>query len=122
MYKVAKLSSKNRNALFLKYANEYGCNVAIVEKDFWVTLMLDYLFHKSLFKDYFIFKGGTSLSKCFNIINRFSEDIDLIIKWNLLTDENPNNARSKTQQEKYNKKINNLASDFISMKEMINDD
>jgi hypothetical protein len=47
-----------------------------IEKDVWVTLMLRMIF-TSDHADHFIFKGGTSLSKAFNLINRFSEDIDL---------------------------------------------
>ncbi len=113
MYNIAKLSNKDKDALFSKYAFEYGINKAIVEKDFWVTLVLDYLFHKCEYKDYFIFKGGTSLSKCFKIIDRFSEDIDLILKWDLLTDENPDLERSNRQQDIYNKGINELAGKFI---------
>ena len=113
MYNVAKLDDKNRDIIFTKYAYDYGNNKAIIEKDFWVTLVLDYLFHKCKYKDYFIFKGGTSLSKCFNLINRFSEDIDLILKWDILTDDDPNKARSNTKQDVYNKHINELAADFI---------
>ncbi len=116
MYNIAKLSDKDRDVLFTRYVFERGNNKAIVEKDFWVTLVLDYLFHKCLYKDYFIFKGGTSLSKCFNIINRFSEDIDLILKWNILTNDNTNNVRSNRQQDIYNKNINKLAAEFISNK------
>lgn len=47
-----------------------------VEKDAWVTLMLRMIFTSDL-ANYLIFKGGTSLSKAFNLIQRFSEDIDL---------------------------------------------
>lgn len=36
-----------------------------------------------------MFKGGTSLSKVFNLIGRFSEDIDLILDWRLVSKENP---------------------------------
>lgn len=43
MYSIAKLSPKERNLLFSKFALERGINISIVEKDFWVTLMLDYL-------------------------------------------------------------------------------
>ena len=56
-----------------------GMHEAIIEKDFWVCLMLDYLFHKCKWKTNFTFKGGTSLSKCYHLIQRFSEDIDLIL-------------------------------------------
>lgn len=47
-----------------------------VEKDVWVTLMLRMIFTSEL-SDHLIFKGGTSLSKAFGLIQRFSEDIDL---------------------------------------------
>lgn len=116
MYNIAKLTDKDRNILFSTYAQQNGKNIAIIEKDFWVTLMLDYLFHESEYKDYFIFKGGTSLSKCFGIIDRFSEDIDLILRWDILTDDNPNKQRSKNKQDKYNKLMNKLTADFIKNK------
>ena len=116
MYNIARLNDEDRNTIFSNYVFKYGSNIAIVEKDFWVCLVLDYLFHKSKYKDYFIFKGGTSLSKCFNIINRFSEDIDLIIRWDLLTDDNPDKTRSNRAQDIYNKNINMLAADFIKNK------
>ncbi len=116
MYNVARLSDKDRDVIFTRYAFEYGNNKSIIEKDFWVTLVLDYLFHKCRYKDYFIFKGGTSLSKCFSIINRFSEDIDLILRWDLLTDDNPDKERTNRQQDIYNKKINQQAADFIANK------
>lgn len=116
MYNIAKLSNNDRDIVFKKYSFEYSISEAIVEKDFWVTLILDYFFHKCKYKDYFIFKGGTSLSKCFNIIERFSEDIDLILRWDLLTDDDPNKERSKRQQDIYNKNINLLAANFIKEK------
>lgn len=116
MYNIAKLSNNDRDIVFKKYSFEYSISEAIVEKDFWVTLILDYLFHKCKYKDYFIFKGGTSLSKCFNIIERFSEDIDLILRWDLLTDDDPNKERSNRQQDIYNKNINLLAANFIKEK------
>ncbi|QCR25249.1 nucleotidyl transferase AbiEii/AbiGii toxin family protein [Pontibacter sp. SGAir0037] len=49
-----------------------------VEKDYWVTLVLYRLAH-SPYVEQAIFKGGTSLSKAYNLIERFSEDIDLAI-------------------------------------------
>jgi hypothetical protein len=49
-----------------------------IEKDYWVTYALHQLFHSKV-KDLVVFKGGTSLSKCYNVINRFSEDIDLVV-------------------------------------------
>jgi len=49
-----------------------------IEKDYWVTYALKTIFAHDIGKDT-IFKGGTALSKCFNLIERFSEDIDLVV-------------------------------------------
>jgi hypothetical protein len=49
-----------------------------VEKDYWVTFALYTIFNSPIGGET-VFKGGTALSKCFNIINRFSEDIDLVV-------------------------------------------
>jgi predicted nucleotidyltransferase component of viral defense system len=49
-----------------------------VEKDYWVTFILGRL-SQSASRDKVVFKGGTSLSKVFKLIARFSEDIDLAI-------------------------------------------
>lgn len=49
-----------------------------VEKDYWVTYVLHTIFHNDIGKDT-IFKGGTALSKCYHLIERFSEDIDLVV-------------------------------------------
>lgn len=50
-----------------------------VEKDYWVTFALKQIFTDANSKDIAVFKGGTSLSKCFKIIERFSEDIDMVV-------------------------------------------
>ncbi len=49
-----------------------------VEKDYWVTLALHRIFHSEIGNDT-VFKGGTALSKCYGLIERFSEDIDLVV-------------------------------------------
>ena len=49
-----------------------------VEKDYWVTYVLFTIFNDKIGSDT-VFKGGTALSKCYNIIERFSEDIDLVV-------------------------------------------
>jgi len=49
-----------------------------VEKDYWVTLALYYIFSNKIGNSC-IFKGGTALSKCNRLINRFSEDIDIVL-------------------------------------------
>jgi hypothetical protein len=62
------------------------------------------------------FKGGTSLSKVFNLIGRFSEDIDLILDWREVTEADPYQPRSKTQQNKFNEAVNEQAKVYIKEK------
>ena len=50
-----------------------------VEKDYWVTYILHLIFSDERVKNDAVFKGGTALSKCFSLIDRFSEDIDLVV-------------------------------------------
>jgi len=84
MKEVAKLQIKDRMELFQATAISMGMQPNVIEKDFWVCFTLDYLFHRCPWKDSITFKGGTSLSKAFNLISRFSEDIDLILDWRVL--------------------------------------
>lgn len=114
MKKIARLSNEERQELFLATAVKSGMRPEITEKDFWVCFMLDHLFHKCEYKDAFVFKGGTSLSKSYHIIERFSEDIDLILDWRKIIKDNSNpwDERSKTKQDSYNKQINNEAARF----------
>ena len=77
--------------------------------------MLDYLFHRCAWKENLAFKGGTSLSKAYDLIERFSEDIDLILDWRMLgygMDE-PWEERSNTKQDIFNKEANTKAEDFL---------
>lgn len=115
MRKIACLPDSDRRELFLNTADKMGLNDAIVEKDFWVCFTLDYLFHRCPFKDFITFKGGTSLSKAFNLISRFSEDIDLILDWRILGYKvlEPWEKRSNTKQDAFNKEANNRAEIFL---------
>ena len=116
MRNVAKLSDNDRRELFRNTADKMGLHDSIVEKDFWVCFMLDYLFHRSAWKDTITFKGGTSLSKAFNLINRFSEDIDLILDWRVLGYglNEPWEQRSNTKQDAFNKEANTRAEIFLA--------
>ncbi len=67
----------NRDEAFRQAAAELGFAKSIVEKDFWVCWSLQNLFALPSFGDHLIFKGGTSLSKAYDVIHRFSEDVDL---------------------------------------------
>jgi len=116
MYNILDLSKEDRRTIFRNTAGGMGVHEAIIEKDYWVCLVLDYLFSKSQYSKNIAFKGGTCLSKCFNIINRFSEDIDLILDWRLLGCgyNEPWEERSKTKQDAFNKALNTKAEEFIS--------
>jgi len=77
--KIIQADSADRRALFEETALRIGCAPANVEKDFWVCWTLDALFNKITIKPRLLFKGGTSLSKAFGLIKRFSEDIDVTV-------------------------------------------
>lgn len=62
-------------------AEEFGLGTFQVEKDYYVSLFLKEL-QKLDSNIQIVFKGGTSLSKCYDVIDRFSEDIDLAVKFN----------------------------------------
>lgn len=78
MDKVARLPLTDRAALFGETGAGRGVANTIIEKDFWVCWTLKRLFDlPEAAAASLVFKGGTSLSKAFGIIRRFSEDIDL---------------------------------------------
>jgi hypothetical protein len=116
MRTIARLPDSDRLELFRNTADKMGLNDAIVEKDFWVCFTLDYLFHRSPWKNAITFKGGTSLSKAFNLISRFSEDIDLILDWRILGYglNEPWEQRSNTKQDAFNKEANRRAENFLA--------
>ena len=115
MRNIARIAAEDREALFHNTAEAMKMTDAIIEKDFWVCYMLDYLFHRLEWKDHIAFKGGTSLSKAYGLIERFSEDIDLILDWRVLgygIDE-PWEQRSNTKQDIFNKEANTRAEEFL---------
>jgi hypothetical protein len=74
---VARSAPADREALFTVTAERMGVTSPVIpEKDFWVSWLLAKLFGLGGVPS-LLFKGGTSLSKCFGLIDRFSEDIDL---------------------------------------------
>jgi hypothetical protein len=112
---IAKLTAPERRELFAETAARMRITPAIAEKDFWVCWTLGRLFADPELARLLIFKGGTSLSKVFNLIERFSEDIDLILDWRSVAGEiDPAAERSATQQAALNKALNEKAQAFIS--------
>lgn len=75
----AFLPASERVAYFQQAAANLGMPPHVVEKDFWVCWMLKRLFALESVSNSLLFKGGTSLSKAYGLIRRFSEDIDLSI-------------------------------------------
>jgi predicted nucleotidyltransferase component of viral defense system len=73
------LSIARRDLAFEQAAAARGLNAAILEKDFWVCWLVCVLFAQSEIGPHLVFKGGTSLSKVFGVIDRFSEDVDLSV-------------------------------------------
>ena len=73
-----QLSKEQQQMVLTQAANKTGLPVQAVEKDLWVTQVLQLVFALPIAK-HLVFKGGTSLSKVWRVIRRFSEDIDLAI-------------------------------------------
>jgi predicted nucleotidyltransferase component of viral defense system len=73
-----KTDEAEKVAVFNAIATQKGMKPFAVEKDWWVSRTLEIIFQMEIAK-HLVFKGGTSLSKGWNLINRFSEDIDLAI-------------------------------------------
>ena len=89
-----------------------------MEKDIWVCVLLERIFTDQDYRNRFVFKGGTSLSKVYRAIHRFSEDIDLILDWRLLGyglsgGEEDLILQSRTKQDRLNKEIDAKGGNFI---------
>jgi len=114
MNKIANLKEKERSELFSETAVHMSTTNAIVEKDFWVVWTLDKIFNDNRLNNILMFKGGTSLSKVFDLIGRFSEDIDLILDWRLISKGDPLKEHpSKNKQVKFNEEIKEKAKVYI---------
>ena len=119
MDQAANLPSRQRAELFRETGSRRGIGSAVAEKDFWVCWVLKRLFADPVLKEHIVFKGGTTLSKVFGIIERFSEDVDLILDWRLLGFgeglENPyQEFGSNTKQDQFNKRFNEKAAEYIA--------
>lgn len=114
MDKVARLTAEQRRELFSEAAARLGMTPAVVEKDFWVTWMLHRLFADPELARLLMFKGGTSLSKAYGLIERFSEDIDLILDWRVLGGDDPMAKRSRSKQNRLNEEIDEQGVAYIA--------
>ena len=66
------------NQAVLIASEQMNIPAIFVEKDYWITFVLHTIFHNKIGEET-VFEGGTALSKCFGAIERFSEDIDLVV-------------------------------------------
>ncbi|MDR0932687.1 MAG: nucleotidyl transferase AbiEii/AbiGii toxin family protein [Victivallales bacterium] len=113
MRRIIEATEKDRKAVFATAAAQLRIPVEMVEKDFWVCWTLKKLFDDRELSKKLRFKGGTSLSKVFHLIHRFSEDIDLILDWCCVTDDDPLAKRSGSKQDAFNKSIQKMAGGYI---------
>jgi hypothetical protein len=107
MKSFATLPAEERALYWRNYANRTGVPEFIAEKDFWVCWLLGHIFTTPQLGAECVFKGGTSLSKVFRAINRFSEDIDLgltpaSLGWK---ESDLDEAPSNSQRQKRNKQL-----------------
>jgi hypothetical protein len=79
MMSLAELAANERLLYLEEAAARLGLSRLVVEKDYWVTWLLGRLFEHPQLREELVFKGGTSLSKVYGAIRRFSEDIDLSV-------------------------------------------
>ncbi|NLE58265.1 MAG: nucleotidyl transferase AbiEii/AbiGii toxin family protein [Planctomycetes bacterium] len=103
MDEFARRPAADRADLFRTVAAQRGFNPAIVEKDFWACWTLKHLFALETPPAGLLFKGGTSLSKVFKVIERLSEDIDLSFDRGGLGfggDKDPFSATGRKQRER----------------------
>lgn len=114
MRQITLPRQNQRKVLFEDASEKLGIPYGMIEKDFWVCWVLSRIFGDQNLRGLLRFKGGTSLSKIFHLIKRFSEDIDLILNWRLVTQNDPMKDRSNAQQDKFNKRVQEESADYIS--------
>lgn len=103
MKNFLSFSEERRRIVCEEAQDKLGLPPATIEKDFWVCWTLQKLFTLPKWGDRLTFKGGTSLSKGWDLIKRFSEDIDIVIDRDPLGfggDNAPDRAPSKNQTRK----------------------
>ena len=111
-----QLTDEEKRITFDEASARLGLPAASVEKDFWVCWTLKVLFGLDGIGDSLVFKGGTSLSKAYKLIERFSEDIDVVIDRERLGfggDHSPEEGGTPTQTKKRLKALKKACHAFI---------
>jgi hypothetical protein len=109
MNEIHLLAQDERELFFRTAADIQNMPFEIIEKDFWVVWILRRLFSLEKVRSYLTFKGGTSLSKVYRLIDRFSEDIDLSIEKDFFGFGAPGNPENAPSKKKQNLMIENLS-------------
>lgn len=123
MSQISLLSKDERELFFRAAVEVLGIRFEIIEKDYWVVWLLESVFSLENLKPHLTFKGGTSLSKIYKVINRFSEDIDLSIEKVFFGFGAPNDlesASSKKKQKAVLEALSKACSDYVQS-EMLSD-
>jgi len=113
----------DRYKLFLETEARCGIAVGLIEKDFWVCWILRHLFSIPEFESRILLKGGTTLSKIYRVIERFSEDIDLAVDYEMLGFNGNRNPMTDMSKQKRTRLLNEMmqvcesyiASEFLSV-------
>ena len=79
MNKFLDLSDSQRKNVYESFEHKAGLTAQVIEKDFWVTAILQAVFTQSIVK-HIVFKCGRSISKDWKLICRFSKDIDISVE------------------------------------------
>ncbi len=103
MDEFLKISQEEQEELIRETANRLSLHPTPVEKDFWVCLLLRELFALPETGSHLLFKGGTSLSKAYHAISRFSEDIDVSIDRSVLGFSESDDWRTWTKSQRDNR-------------------
>ena len=118
MAEFFELSADERLEALVQAADASGRPPHLLEKDVWVVWSLRHLF-AAPYAPHLVFKGGTSLSKAYGVIQRFSEDVDLTydiraIAADLIGDAGVPLPASKSQEKKWSKEIRARLADWVA--------
>ena len=116
MDKIALLPADERIKIFRDASAKLNIPIAMVEKDFWVCWVMSKIFADPWLSANLLFKGGTSLSKAYNLIARFSEDLDIILAQDVILAEGEVLLadRSKSQRKNFDEDIEERAAAYIN--------
>lgn len=105
------LSIEEKSVLIRKAAEHLSVSDIVIEKDIWVCWILEKLFELPV---QMAFKGGTSLSKVFNLIKRFSEDCDITIDYRNFSEELTLGSLNKSQLKKISEQLKEKLKAYVS--------